>query len=244
MGMTVPWSSRGLRSTLSYNLAAFVYSLGGDFSTPDGKSGLCQPKTLPGLELYAKLLKDYGPPGALNHTFTQVVELLGQGRVAMAYESSNEFSNIVHFPNRANDLGVKSFPPSRATGISKPAAIGWGISISAYSKQQEAAWLFLQWATSSEIEGRLVQAGVAPPRASVFNGATFNAWAAELPIRRAWAESLLAVARTGTGFYQAPTDRVPEARDLTGNVIQQIVLGQASVKDAACAGDVELNKLQ
>ena len=109
------------------------------------------------MELYAKLLKDYGPPGALNHTFTQVVELLGQGHIAMTYESSNEFANIMKFPNRANDLGVKPFPPGKASGVNKPVVIGWGISISPYSKQQQAAWKFLQWATSTDIEARLVK---------------------------------------------------------------------------------------
>ena len=244
MGMVTPWAGRGLRGILNYSLTAFINNLGGDFATPDGKPGLCQPKTLPGLELYAKLLKDYGPPGALNHTFTQVVELLGQGRIAMTYESSNEFANIVRFPNRASDLGVKPFPPGRASGINKPVVIGWGISVSAWSKQQEAAWMFLQWATSPEIEARLVDAGVAPPRTSVFNGPTFKAWTAQLPIRQAWADSLVTVARIGTSVYQSPTDRIPEARDIIGGAVQQIVLGQASAHDAACAADAELAKLQ
>ena len=173
-----------------------------------------------------------------------MVELLGQGRIAMTYESSNEFSHIMAFPNRAQDLGVKPFPPGRATGINKPVVIGWGISISPNSKKQDAAWLFLQWATSPEIEARLVQNGVAPPRASVFDGPAFKTWTAALPVRQAWADSLVNVARIGTGVYQSPTDRIPEARDLIGGAIQQIVLGQASVKDAACATDAELAKLQ
>ena len=244
MGMVTPWAGRGIRGAVNYALTAFVNNLGGSFSTPDGKPGLCQAATLPGLETYAKLLKDYGPPGALNHTFTQVVELLGQGRIGMTYESSNEFSNIMRFPNRANDLGVKPSPPGRATGINKPVVIGWGLSVSPNSKKQDAAWMFVQWATSPEVEARLVQAGVAPPRTSVFNGAAFKAWTAELPIRQAWADSLVTIARIGTSVYQSPTDRAPEARDLIGGAIQQIVLGQASVKDAACSTDVELAKLQ
>jgi multiple sugar transport system substrate-binding protein len=244
MGMATPWAGRGIRAAINYSLTGFVNNLGGDYATPDGKPGLCQAKTLPGLELYAKLLKDYGPPGALNHTFTQVVELLGQGKIAMTYESSNEFSNIVRFPGRAQDLGVKPFPPGRATGINKPVVIGWGVSISPNSKKQDAAWMFLQWATSPEVEARLVQNGVAPPRASVFNGAAFKAWTAELPIRQSWADSLVTIARIGTSVYQSPTDRVPEARDLIGGAIQKIVLGQATAKDAACAADAELAKLQ
>jgi multiple sugar transport system substrate-binding protein len=90
-----PWAARGLRSSVPYALTAFINNLGGNYSTPDGKPGLSQDNTLKGLILYSNLLKDYGPPGALNHTFTQVVELLGQGKIAMTHESSNEFSNIM-----------------------------------------------------------------------------------------------------------------------------------------------------
>lgn len=239
-----PWAARGLRGAIAYAFAGFVHNLGGSLATPDGKPGLSQPATVKALEMYAGLLKDNGPPGALNHTFTQVIELLGQGRVAMAHESSNEFANLMRFPDRAKDLGVKVLPPGRETGISKPVAIGWTLAISAHSRRQPAAWHFLQWATGKEVQAKLIQAGVAPPRASVFRGPAFEAWAAEMPIRRAWADALVALGRDGTGIYQPPTDRVPEARDLMGNAVQQVVLGRATAQEAARAADVELAKLQ
>jgi multiple sugar transport system substrate-binding protein len=238
------WAGRGIRSITPYSLSGFIYNSGGSFSLPDGKPGMAQPNTVKGLELYATLLRDYGPPGALNHTFTQIVELLGQGRVAMAHESSNEFANIMRFPNRANDLGVKPLPPGKESGISKPVAIGWTVAISANSKKTEAAWMFLQWATSREIQAKLVTAGVAPPRASVFQGTEFEAWAKELPIRKAWADSLVELGRTGTGVYQTQTDRIPEARDLIGGAMQAIYQNKATALEAAKTADAELAKLQ
>lgn len=238
------WAARGLRGAIGYSIAAFVYNLGGDFATPDGKAGLCQPKTLKGIELYASLLKDYGPPGAANHTFTQVIELLGQGRIAMTHESSNEFANIMKFPGRADDLGVKVLPKGRETGISKPVVLGWGVSVSANSARKPAAWQFLQWATSAEVQTKLVNAGVAPPRTSVFSGPEFSAWTGAAPIRKAWADSLIEISKTGTSVYQTPTDRIPEAREIMGNAVQQIFLGQATPQAAACAADVELEKLR
>lgn len=240
----IPWSARGLRSAVPYALAAFVFNMGGDFSTEDGQPGLCQPNTVKALDLYATLLGQYGPPGAANHTFTQVIELLGQGRVAMAHESSNEFANIMRFPGRAEDLGVAVLPESRETGISKPVVIGWGLSISDFSENKEAAWYFLQWVTSPEIQERLVAAGVAPPRTSVFEGEAFRTWASEMPIRQAWADALVEIARTGTSVYQTPTTRIPEARDMIGNAIQQIMLGEVDAKTAACAADEDLATLQ
>ncbi len=239
----IPWAARGLRGAVPYALTAFVNNLGGSYSTADGKPGLSQPNSVRGLTMYASLLKDHGPPGALNHTFTQVVELLGQGRVAMTHESSNEFANIMRFPNRANDLGVKVLPPGRETKISKPVAIGWTVTISAHSQKKQAAWLFLQWATSREIQAKLVEKGVAPPRASVFQGPEFAKWMSEQPIRKAWVDSLIEIGKTGTGVYQSPTDRVPEARDIIGTAVQEIVQG-ANPADAAKKADEALAKLQ
>ncbi len=238
------WAARGLRGAVPYAMAAFIHNLGGSFATADGKPGLAQPATVRGLEMYSHLLRDFGPPGALNHTFTQVIELLGQGRVAMTHESSNEFANLMRFPGRSQDLGVKVLPPGRETGISRPVAIGWTVAISAHSRRQQAAWLFLQWATRREVQARLVAAGVAPPRASVFQGPEFNAWVTELPIRKAWADALVEIGRTGTGVYQPPTDRVPEARDIIGGAMQQVVQGRATAAEAARAADAELAKLQ
>lgn len=238
-----PWAARGLRGAVPYALSAFIYNSGGSYATADGKPGLSQPNTLKGLTMYANMLKDYGPPGALNHTFTQIVELLGQGKVAMAHESSNEFANIMRFPGRASDLGVKVLPPGKETGISKPVAIGWTVTMSNYSQRKPAAWLFLQWATSREVQAKLVSAGVAPPRASVFQGDDFNAWTKEMPIRKAWADALIEIGKTGTGVYQSPTERIPEARDIIGTAVQQIIQGGAPA-DLARKADEELAKLQ
>jgi multiple sugar transport system substrate-binding protein len=78
----------------------------------------------------------------------------------------------------------------------------------------------------------------------VFGGEAFKTWAAEMPIRQAWADALIEIGRTGTGVYQSPTDRIPEARDLIGGAMQQVVQGKATALEAAKAADAELAKLQ
>jgi len=239
------WASRGVRNAIPYAMAAFVFNSGGDFKSPDKKQpGLCQPKTIAGISMYADLLKNYGPVGATNHSFPQVIELLGQGKVAMTHESSNEFANVMKYPGRENDVQIKVLPKGRESGISKPVAFGFGLSISEFSKKKDAAWYFLQWATSAETETKLVSKGVAPPRASVFSGPTLQAWASERPVRQQWVDALREISRTGTGDYASPTDRVPETREIIGRAVQEVVLGQKSAKDAACAADADLAKLQ
>lgn len=233
------WASQGLAITIPYSLAAFIYNSGGGFSTPDGQPGLCQEGSVKGLALYANMLTDYGLLGAENHNFAQIVELVGQGRAAMAHLSSNEFANVMKFPGRAEDLGIKVLPAG-ASGISKPVALSWGVAISAYSERKEATWLLWQWATSREIQAKLLRGGAAPPRASVFNGSDFEAWAAELPIRQAWARALVEISQTGTGIFNIDTNRIPEAREIIGRAVNEIMSGEKTAEQAACDADADL----
>jgi multiple sugar transport system substrate-binding protein len=206
----------------------------------DAASGI----TIKGAAMYANLLKDYGPPGAANHTFTQVIEMLGQGKLAMTHESSNEFANIMKFAGRDKDIGIKVLPKGKASGVSKPIVFGWGGSVSNFSTKKEAAWYFLQWATSTEMQAKLVKNGVAPPRSSVFNGPDFKTWTNELPIRQSWANALVEISKTGTAISYPPTERVVEAREMVGGAVQKVFLGQGNAKDTLCALDADLAKLQ
>lgn len=243
-GDATVWAARGIRGAISYAVSGFIYNSGGDFSNAAGKPSMCNPNTIKGAEMYANLLKDYGPPGAANHTFTQVIEMLGQGKLAMTHESSNEFANIMKFAGRDKDIGIKVLPKGKASGVSKPIVFGWGVSVSNFSTKKEAAWYFLQWATSTEMQAKLVKNGVAPPRSSVFNGPDFKSWTNELPIRQSWANALVEISKTGTAISYPPTERVVEAREMVGGAVQKVFLGQGNAKDTLCALDADLAKLQ
>lgn len=239
------WAARGVRNAVPYPMAAFVFNMGGGFKSVDGtKPGLCRPESVAGLTLYTDLLKDFGPVGATNHSFPQVVELLGQGKVAMTHESSNEFSNIMKYPGREDDLGLKVLPKGRASGVSQPIGFGWGLSISEYSRRKGPSWYFLQWATSPAMQATLVDRGVAPSRSSVFEGEGMQAWASQKPVRQQWVAALSEISRRGTGDYASPTDRVPETREIIGRAAQEVVLGQKTPQQAACDADAALLKLQ
>ncbi|WP_279483755.1 sugar ABC transporter substrate-binding protein [Aureimonas sp. SK2] len=239
-----PWAARGLRGTVGYPLGGFVYNSGGDFKDADGKATLCLPGTVKGIGLYGEMLREYGPPGATNHTFTQVIDQIAQGRVAMTNESSNEFATIMKYPGRPEDISVGVLPKGE-NGVSKPIVINWSLAISGKSERQEAAWYFLQWATGKEIQGTLAKNGIAPSRVSVFNGEDFKGWASESRARGEWLNALLEISQTGVSLYQTPTlTRTPEAREILSNVVQQVILGQSDAQTAACAVTDQVQALQ
>ncbi|MBU6499297.1 MAG: sugar ABC transporter substrate-binding protein [Rhodospirillales bacterium] len=231
----IPWTTRGLKPALPYTFSNVLHNFGTDYFDAAGKPNLCSPAGEKAIGWYADMLRRFGPPGAVNDSFLQISQLYGQGRAAMAFESSNEFGDIMKFPARQKDTGVMLLPPG--PGGSKPTVIGWGLSISAFSRHQAAAWLFLQWATSKEMQAKLALGGIAPPRASVADGAAYQAWLRELPVRQDWAHLLNVIGSTGTSEVGPPLVRQPQAREFIGDAVDKVLLGQASAHDAACAAD-------
>ncbi|HWU37251.1 MAG TPA: extracellular solute-binding protein, partial [Candidatus Acidoferrum sp.] len=127
-----PWVSRGLKSAAPYTFSVFLHNLGGQYIS-NGKSNLNSKTGQDALRLYSDLLKNYGPPGVVNYTFYQISSLYREGKAAMAFESSNELGSMMEGGARLNDTTLVPLPAG--PGGSHPTVIGWGLSLSAFSKK-------------------------------------------------------------------------------------------------------------
>ena len=239
-GSLTPWVSRGLKSAAPYTFSVFLHNLGGQYLA-GGKSNLSSKAGVDALRYYSALLKDYGPPGVVNYTFYQISSLYREGKAAMAFESSNELGSKMEGGARLNDTAITLLPAG--PGGSHPTVIGWGLSLSAFSKRQGAAWLFMQWATSKEMQAKLALEGIAPPRASVAGGAEYQRWVKEQPVRQAWVTALGEMARTGTSEVGPNMEQQPAAREAIGDAVNRIILGQATPEQAAAEADKLINHL-
>jgi multiple sugar transport system substrate-binding protein len=237
----VPFVSRGLKAALPYTFSVFLHNMGGDYMTRERKSNLCSKEGQGALVLYAKLLKDYGPPGVTTYNFYQISSLYREGKAAMAFESSNELKSVMDGGARLKDTGVALLPPG--PGGSRPTVIGWGLSVSAHSKNKEAAWYFVQWATTRTMQERLALEGIAPPRASVAGGADFRKWIDEVPVRREWIAAINDANRTGTSEVGYPIVANVASRDVVGQAVNELILGQKPVAQACAEADRALNEL-
>lgn len=232
-----PWASRGLKIAVPYALSAVLHNMGGDYFA-SGKPALCGGVGEQAIAWYAGMLKDFGPLGSINNSFLQLRELYGQGRAAMIFESSNEFGEIMKFPHRAEDTAIMLLPPAQAG--SHPTILGWGLSMNAFSRKQDAGWLFMQWATSREMDASLAQFGIAPPRNSVASSAEYQKFLSDSPLRQTWSRLLGEMAATGNPNVGPPMARQPQAREIIGDAVGQVLLGTASAHDAACGADKAL----
>jgi multiple sugar transport system substrate-binding protein len=235
-----PFVSRGLKPAAPFTFSVFMHNMGGQY-VRGGKSQLCSKEGQAALELYAKLLKDYGPPGVVNYSFYQISSLFKEGRAAMGFESSNELRNVMEGGARAKDTGIAVLPAG--PGGSHPTVIGWAMSISAHSKNKEAAWYFLQWATSRGVQEKLALEGVAPPRASVANAPQFKAWVDQEPVRKEWVAAINELSKTGTSEVGYPIVANPASREHIGQAINELILGQKPVAQACADADKALDAL-
>jgi multiple sugar transport system substrate-binding protein len=235
-----PFVSRGLKPAAPFTFSVFLHNYGGTYMK-DRKSQLCSPAGQAALGQYSKLLKDYGPPGVVNYSFPQISSLYREGRAFMAFESTNELRNVMDGGARLNDTGIIPLPAG--PGGSKPTVIGWTLSVSAHSKNKEAAWYFLQWATSRAVQEKMALDGIAPPRASVANGADFKKWIDELPVRRDWITALNVLNQTGISEVGYPIVANPASREPIGQAINELILGQKTVAQACADADAALDAL-
>ncbi|MDA8108999.1 MAG: sugar ABC transporter substrate-binding protein [Betaproteobacteria bacterium] len=236
-----PFVSRGLKGALPYTFSVFLHNMGGSYMTAQRKSDLCSAAGKAALTLYATLLRDYGPPGVVNYNFYQISSLYRDGKAAMAFESSNELKSVMEGGARLNDTGVMLLPPG--PGGSHPTVIGWGISVSAHSKHKEAAWYFVQWATSPAMQARLALMGIAPPRASVANDPSYRKWIDAEPVRREWIDAIDQANATGTSEVGYPIVANIASRDYIGQAVDDLLLGQKPVQQACAEADRELDAL-
>lgn len=235
-----PFVSRGLKPALPYTFSNLLHNMGGSYMM-NGKSALCSPKDKQALETYSGLLRDYGPPGVVNYSFPQISALYRAGRAAMAFEASNELRTVMEGGERLKDTALIPFPAG--DGGQVPTAIGWGMAVSANSRQPDAAWYFVQWATSPAVQKEMAVQGIAPPRSAVANDPDYRKWIDEQPVRKEWQAALDVLASKGSSEVGYPIVANPQSREFIGQAVQDLILKQKTVDQACADADKSLDAL-
>lgn len=231
-GEVIGAAIRGLPPSVAYTFGPFIHNMGIEWLDKNGQPNFDKPEAVKAIELYSTLAGQYGPPGVVNNSFYQSSSLFAQGKVAMEIESSNELSTITDpSGSRVIDkLGVIPIPPG--PGGNHPTILQWGISISAFSQHKDAAWKFVQWATSPEMQLKLAQKGIASPRQSSWDNQEFKNSLKET-YQKEWAAALENVMQNGNPEVGPPAVQEAEARKVLGDAIDTVILGQVTPEKAS-----------
>ncbi|GGI26051.1 MULTISPECIES: ABC transporter substrate-binding protein [Bradyrhizobium] len=182
-----PLGVRGVRFWSSIHTAAIsiARSYGvHDFVVKDGKldTGLDSPESIAFHKDYVDMIKKCAAPSFANDNWYQVVEGINSGRTAMAIDS-NMFGFWNDVAGKPASGKIAFAPPLRApNGKNFESNIWiWSLAMNAASQKKGAAWLFIQWATSKQVELNGAVAGklVNSPRASTWSDKAWLEYAAK-----------------------------------------------------------------
>jgi multiple sugar transport system substrate-binding protein len=148
-------------------LYGVVRSFGGNYLDAQHKPLIGSAETKAAVDMYSKLAQ-YAPPGITNSDWDEINTAMLSGQAAMFLDSSVIFGRLedASASTVVGKSGVAPFPagPAGPHGNSHY----WSISMAGSSQQKEAAWLFMQWATSKPVQATLALKGVLGPRASAW----------------------------------------------------------------------------
>lgn len=151
-----------------------------DFVISGGKlkSSVNSPESKELTKLWVKMIQDSGPKNWATYTWYQVGTDLGAGASGMIYDADI----LGYFMNGGDNkekghIGYHAIAPNpKASGPTSNVWI-WSLAMSNFSRQKDAAWYFIQWATSKQhcLFGARKMDLVNPVRKSVAEDSEWNA---------------------------------------------------------------------
>ena len=151
---------RGVQLQCTYD--NMLWSFGGEWYDENYKPTINSPEAVAALE-YFKTLIPFAPAGVLTYDWDENANAFAQGKAAMNLQWQNS-APLCQDPTKSTIVGKFDFTlipgKKQPDGSIKrtPTFGGWGLMIPKDSKNKEAAWEFIVWATSPEMELKLAYA--------------------------------------------------------------------------------------
>ena len=219
--------ARGKSAAAVTQISTYLFAYGGDWTDDEGNAAFDSPQAVEAFDFYTGLVREHGPAGATNMSWEEALPLFQQGQVAMYTDASTFLPQVIdpETSSVADSAGFAKMPAGPEGEVQT--FNGWALGISPFSQKQEAAWYFIQWATSPEMVERLTAEGIAGARPDVEFGEEYpqdwvQAFTESLPEARA----------------QLPkVGPVPEVRDVIGTAIVAGIQGDAVEPALQAAAD-------
>jgi polyol transport system substrate-binding protein len=130
-------------------LTTVINTFGGRWFDLSWRPQLTAPATMAAVKFYVDLVRDYGEPGATSSGFTECATAMGQGKTAM-WVDATVAAGLLTDPSKskvAKDIGF-AYAPTKVTPLGSHWLWVWSLAMEASSKNKDAAFKFLTWATS------------------------------------------------------------------------------------------------
>ena len=191
--------------------------------TPDDRKLLTDtPAAIDAATFYQKIMQTCAPPGVVGFNWNECQTSFMQGRAATWWDGIG-FSAPLMDPAKSKVSKAVGFaPPPGGPKGQWSATFMDGIGIPAGSRNKQAAWLYLQWATGKHIMNEYLRTGSGtPPRRSPYQQAEI---VKASPFPQEWFDTTLkclSIARSGLPEIVPVT----EFRDTIGVALTDIIGG-------------------
>lgn len=212
-----------------------LWAFDGDLYDENYNVLLTNENAIKATEFYKKMA-EYAPPGVTTWTWDDVNTALQQGIVAQTIQWDENYGSMED-PEESKVVGQMRYAPvptARADGKPVSHYGGSSLGIPVSSKNKEAAFLFIQWATSYDVQLRGVGKGSSPTRRSIY----------QIPELRAKYPSFEATDAAAETTFWRP--RIPEWDDMVEVLaleLNSVVAGAKDVKEALATSAAKIEEI-
>jgi sorbitol/mannitol transport system substrate-binding protein len=133
-------------------LTTVVQTFGGAWYDEDWNAQVDSPEFTEAVNFYVDLLAEAGEADPVSNSFTECLNLLGSGKVAMWYDASVAAS-ILEDPDSSEVAGKMGYVHAPVEKTKESGWLwSWNLGIPTTTKNLDAATTFVKWATSKEYE--------------------------------------------------------------------------------------------
>jgi len=236
-------------------LTTVINTFGGQWFNTSWQPQLTSPATEKAVNFYVNLIKSYGEPGATSSGFTECETAMAQGKTAMWVDATVAAGQLTD-PSKsqvAKDIGF-AYAPTEVTPLGSHWLWAWSLAIEASSKNKDAAFKFLTWATSKDylklVASKNGWAAVPPgTRVSTYTNASYKKAAGAFA--SIVLNSMLTADPTHSTLHKAPYVGVqfvgiPEFQNIGTLVTQNLagaVAGSTSVDSALSLSQQQVTRI-
>ncbi len=227
----------GAGSAGAQDFMAYVQQHGGTILDENGMAKVNTPENVKTLEYFGSLF-NYAPPGNADYWWDQRETAFKEGQVAMM-EGWSISRNDYEDPTISKVVGKVdiTYAPVSEGMSPKYGFGGWGIAINADSDpvKQEAAWEFIKWLSSPDVQKEWVTHRGPPLRTSTMTDPEI---VNELP----WMPILLKSFQNGDGNYRPRIPQYSIIEDALGTYVNSFLVGQDTAQSALDKAQAQIEK--
>lgn len=218
----------------------------GQWSELDGKlnAQLEDPRSVKYTETWVGMIRDSGPPNWANMQWYDALASFAAGQAGMIADC-DFFAAQYEDPAKSKVAGKVGYTliPAGPGGKTQAGLYTWSLGLSKATKNKEAAWLFLQWATSQQtlLNATVSYRNYNPSRQSVTNDPRVQA------VMAPWGGGsyLKTVAKNleTAKIAWVPQPERASMGDAWARALHEVYFKRMSAADALKKADVEINKV-